>query len=296
MATYPTSKSAPLSNAAKNDALGSDGDFTFTISDLLENDAGGARANTFFIGSGKDQPDQATYMELHGIRNNGDGKYTATSDFTYSVQIGNKGTWSTADVDVAHLSGKELLNNWNFEQDVIFPDENGSFNLAAIATTPTGWHNLATTEAELGHAGYNGGILQGFGEEETNWLDTATSPGNTHLSQAADLADGHTAHLSVSVAAQSLLFGNGDGHGQGQYVVPNDAYLEFKFGNDVLRIDLDDFRNSDDGPIDYNHFHTFEMDVHGTANVESLEIVAHNQDSAYSGFAIDHVSLQEWII
>ena len=38
MATSPTSKSAPLSGAAKDDAVGLNGDYTFTIADLLAND------------------------------------------------------------------------------------------------------------------------------------------------------------------------------------------------------------------------------------------------------------------
>jgi hypothetical protein len=42
MATSPTTKSALLSGAAKDDAVGLDGDFTFTINDLLANDPGGA--------------------------------------------------------------------------------------------------------------------------------------------------------------------------------------------------------------------------------------------------------------
>jgi hypothetical protein len=79
-------------------------------------------------------------------------------------------------------------------------------------------------------------------------------------------------------------------------VVPDNAYLEFKFGNEVLHIDLDDFRDAHTGSIDYNDFHTFEMDVHGTANPDSLEIIAGGQEQASSGFAVDHVSLQEWLI
>ena len=63
----------------------------------------------------------------------------------YSVQIGNKGTWSTADVDVTappevtpHLSGTELLNNWDFEQDNA--DIAGGFvSVEAVA----GWNNEA---------------------------------------------------------------------------------------------------------------------------------------------------------
>ena len=96
-------KSAPLSNAARDDVLGADGTYTFSIADLLGNDAGGARPGTFFFGSGEDQNNQVQYMLDHGITKNGDGTYTLTSDandFKYSVQIGNKGTWSTADVDV----------------------------------------------------------------------------------------------------------------------------------------------------------------------------------------------------
>ena len=105
MATSPTSKSALLSGAAKDDVLGEDGVFTFTIADLLANDPGGANksAGQFFFGSAADQYKQAEYLASHGIVDNGDGSYTLTSaasDFQYMVQIGNKGTWSQAHVDV----------------------------------------------------------------------------------------------------------------------------------------------------------------------------------------------------
>ena len=165
MATSPTSKSAPLSNAAKDDTLGHDGDFTFTISDLLANDAGGAKASTFFFGSGldgKDAAHQAAYMSAHGIVDNGNGTYTLTSDahdFQYSVQIGNKGTWSTADVDVTappeapaevtpHLSGIELLNNWNFEQD----NADNANDFVSVDTV-AGWTNEfgGTSPMEVQH-------------------------------------------------------------------------------------------------------------------------------------------------
>src|SRR3954470_19273786 len=105
MAQTPTSKSATTNNAAKDDILGADGDFTFSIEDLLANDPGGANKigiDQFFFGSGADQKDQTNYMTQHGIVDNHDGTFTAKlADFDYSVQIGNKGTWSTAHVDVA---------------------------------------------------------------------------------------------------------------------------------------------------------------------------------------------------
>src|SRR5215475_10725894 len=108
MATSPTSKSALLSGAAKDDHVGQDGDFAFTIADLLANDPGGAAkadvSKQFFFGStAADQADQAGYMAAHGIIDNHDGTFTLKSDaidFDYFVQIGNRGTWSVAHVDV----------------------------------------------------------------------------------------------------------------------------------------------------------------------------------------------------
>ena len=54
MATSPTSKSALCSAAAKDDAVGLDGDYTFNIADLLANDPGGAAkvslTTQFFFG------------------------------------------------------------------------------------------------------------------------------------------------------------------------------------------------------------------------------------------------------
>src|SRR4051812_22129966 len=108
MGTSPSTKSALLSGAAKDDTLGQDGVFTFTISDLLGNDPGGAAkadiTKQFFFGdTAADQKNQVQYLIDHGIKDNGDGSYTveAGHDFNYFVQMGNKGTWSTAHVDVA---------------------------------------------------------------------------------------------------------------------------------------------------------------------------------------------------
>ena len=63
MGTSPTSKSAPLSNAAKDDAVGLNGDYTFSIADLLANDPGGANklAGHFFFGNITDYADTTIY-------------------------------------------------------------------------------------------------------------------------------------------------------------------------------------------------------------------------------------------
>src|SRR5262245_28441730 len=100
MATSPTSKSATQSGAAKDDVVGLDGHYTFKIAGLLANDPGGANkigVGQFFCGNtAADQADQAGYLAKHGIIDNHDGSFTLTSaatDFSYFVQIGNKGTW-----------------------------------------------------------------------------------------------------------------------------------------------------------------------------------------------------------
>lgn len=112
MATSPTTTSAPLSGAAKDDTVGLNDDFTFTVKELLANDAASAAkvalGSQFFFGdTAADQANQAAYLDAHGITKISDdngGTYSIDSDaidFSYFVQIGNKGTWSQADVTVA---------------------------------------------------------------------------------------------------------------------------------------------------------------------------------------------------
>ena len=128
MATSPTTKSAATSGAAKDDAIGNDGVFHYSYSEmlskLLANDPGGANklADHFFFGDATVAHDanggiptveqQATYLESLGIdvTLSGSGAnaqfvsfdISATAqDFNYMVQIGNKGTWSMANVDIA---------------------------------------------------------------------------------------------------------------------------------------------------------------------------------------------------
>src|SRR5262245_36041968 len=102
MATSPISTSALNSGAAKNDVVGLNGDYTFTIKDLLANDPGGAAklgSSQFFFGDSgtadRTQAGQDAYLAAHHITDNHDGTYTigaGATDFNYFVQIGNKGT------------------------------------------------------------------------------------------------------------------------------------------------------------------------------------------------------------
>ena len=122
MATSKTSQSAPLSGVAKDDALGADGNFTFTISDLLANDGGSVKNLTehFVFGTNAaDWADQDKYLADHGITyNEADHTYTINSDgsdFHYMIQTGNKGTWSTANVGSGQLRRRpcKIVENWD---------------------------------------------------------------------------------------------------------------------------------------------------------------------------------------
>src|SRR4051812_15071326 len=120
MGTSPISQSAEKSGAAKDDVVGLNGHYTFTIADLLANDPGGIKAGNFFFGDTKwyadnhividwakggvpTQGDQDKYLAAHGITTTDHITYTINAgaqDFEYMVRMGNKGTWSVADVDV----------------------------------------------------------------------------------------------------------------------------------------------------------------------------------------------------
>ena len=245
--------------------------------------------------SGRLEP-SSKYLADHGITSNGWHlhHHQRCHDFKYMIQTGNKGTWSTASVDVTapepvvepHLSDKELVSNWDFEQNFITDGTEAAYFIGA----PTGWTDLTNGAVTPELAKNWGGVGDdgSFGEGESQWLDSAGSPGNidisTTLAPENDLAEGHTAQLSVSVAAQALSFGS-------QYTIPDDAELVFNFnGHEVLKINASDFGD------DFNTFHTLTADVTGVEGADTLEIYSTHQDAANSGFAIDHVSVHEWLI
>jgi hypothetical protein len=312
MATSPTSKSAPLSNAAKNDALGHDGDFTFTISDLLANDAGGAKASSFFFGSGDNGGlTQAEYMSAHGIVDNHDGTFTLTSDafdFTYSVQIGNKGTWSTAAVDVTapepvvdqHHNGA-LAAEWTFENHTQAGGDNTG--------TPNGFWNLNQWAAD--HLGVYGEEADSFGftadiqvhgTDGHRALDTAGSPGNIFLQaipegrggvlgQGAtmpDLVDGRMYHAEVSILKQdyhndpAMVAAGTDG-------TDPDAWVQFNFNNETLTVRASDI---DVG----NEFVKFDLVFKGVEGEDSFSIMSHGTDDDAQGLLIDTIQVYDWLI
>src|SRR5262249_12770094 len=120
----------------------------------------------------------------------------ASEDFHYFVQIGNKGTWSTATVDVTapepvvdQHHNRALVAEWTFENHT----QAGGDNVG----TPNGFWNLndwvQTYEAQ--NPGFTFGEdagtgfstdIQVHGVDGHRALDTAASPGNIFLQAIPD--------------------------------------------------------------------------------------------------------------
>ena len=287
MGTSPTSQSAPLSNAAKDDVLGANGTFTFSIKDLLANDAGAAAKinidTQFFFGSGLDQNDQETYMLSHGITKNPDGTYTVSGgDFEYSVQIGNKGTWSTAHVDVAAHAGETLFTE-NFDGYVNNAD-NPLFGVVNL--TGSGWTGGSSTE--LGADGY-GGIQSTSGDDTSAyWLDTQNSPGPISISHEFVDPTGGKAQLSFDIGIQSLEF-----NGQ-HYETDSDAKFQFKVDGNVVAEFTHDQLVDLAGENNLAHFEVL-IDTGAAGSSHTLELVDVSA-AGYTGFAIDSIKINDWVI
>ena len=296
LGTSPTSKSALASGAAKDDVLGADGHFTFSISDLLANDPGGTAkvdvTKQFFFGdTAADQANQTKYMADHGIIDNHDGTYTLTSsatDFNYFVQIGNKGTWSQAAVDVTapvpHATDALFAENFDgYAGDVI--ESNGT-PVAEVTNlnTASGW--VGAEHTELGANGY-GGIQTTSGDF---WLDTQNSPGGINISHTfidtTAAVEGTTSVLSFDIGTQSLEF-----NGQHYETDPN-ASFDLKIDGEVVKhLQASDFAN----PNELKHFDVhIESYTNNAGTQHTLELIDTSANAGVTGFAIDSIHIHDW--
>ena len=140
-------------------------------------------------------------------------------------------------------------------------------------------------------------LIKGYGAGESQWLDTAASPGNIWIqlsdaNRTTNLAVDDEAKLVFSVSKQ--MFGDGSGGsngGENSHTDPN-AFVEFLWNYEVVATvhasDLDDF----------NQFYQFESKVlHGNDAFEfdQLMIRSGGTETTAQGLAIDHVVLDWWI-
>jgi hypothetical protein len=299
MAQTPDRQQVPINNAAKDDTVGS----TFTISDLLANDPGGAAkidlATQFFFGDSPDDQDaQAAYMAAHGITQNADGSFTVAAgydEFSYYVQIGNKGTWSTGDVTVEHDVVVEphvgdALFTENFDGYEGFEYQaSGDHWQSTNLNEASGWVGPTAGGSELGSDGYLAVETTSGVGEEAYWLDTQNSIGPVDLSHTftdnTDAVAGKTATLSFDIAKQDA-----DGH----TTSPSESF-EFRIdGVMVAQIDASDLATSGD-------MYHYDIDISGYANdgvVHTLQMIDTTPviDASYNGFSVDSIQINDWTI
>ncbi|QIG49428.1 hypothetical protein G5V57_17915 [Nordella sp. HKS 07] len=331
MAQTPTSKSAPVNNAAKDDVVGLNGDYTFTLADLLANDPGGAAkvstATQFFFGNTTDYvgidfahgglpsiEQQKAYLLSHNIVSNAAfTEFTigvGGTDFEYMVQIGNKGTWSQADVHVTapvpppvdtHHNGA-LVAEWNFESHT---QANGD-----EVGIPTGFWDLSQYSAsyEASHPGFSfgedagtgfAGYTQVHGVDGHRALDTAASPGNIFLqaipegrggaaATMPDLVAGKQYHAEVMIARQDYS-NDPAAVAAGHAGTDPNAWVEFRFNDKVLAVHASDIQPG-------NEFVKFDLVFDGVAGEDSFSIMSHGTNSNPQGLLIDSIQIHDWAV
>jgi|EndMetStandDraft_2_1072991.scaffolds.fasta_scaffold48575_2 hypothetical protein len=308
MATSPTTKSALLSGAAKDDAVGLNNDYTFTIADLLGNDPGGAAkvdvTKQFLFGTTQDEwANQKGYLADHGITDNGDGTFTinaGATDFQYMVQIGNKGTWSTAHVDVtapppeAHAGELLFQENWDDYLSVV--DHGGYWdevNLSAPQNSLThGWVTSDGWNTAIGEVVKSEGFI-GAAPAATSgqgWLDTQNSPGNIDIVSWFHDDTGGAFKLSFDLGTYG--YDNGVDIGQ----TAQDATFEIRIDGDKW---VHEFKASDFTVGEKMQHFEFTInvgdgDVAGNHNIQLVDSTA--SQGNYAGFTIDTIQIHDWLI
>jgi len=300
MGQTTTSPQVQINNAAKDDTIIG---VTFTIKDLLGNDPGGAAkldlTKQFFFGdTAADQANQAQYLIDHGIVKLSDdngGTYGINEgalDFSYFVQIGNKGTWSQADVDITapvpHLGAALFTENFDGYTGTKY-EASGDFWQSTNLHDANGWDGATAAGSELGSSGYsNIATTSGVGDAAF-WLDTQNSIGPINLSHVfndstAAASDGVTAVLSFDIAKQDLgSVGTTD----------PDATFEFRVDNVVVK------EVTASELTAFNTLQHFDIEIAEYADLtdssHTLSLVDTTTGS-YIGFAVDSITIQDWVI
>jgi hypothetical protein len=321
MAKSPTDKSAQTSGAAKDDVVGAHNDFTFTIHDLLANDPGGALksgiigdapGSQFFFGStAADQHDQKGYLEAHGIIDNHDGTYTLKSgsdtlDFDYFVQIGNKGTWSQAHVDVVdrpdapppvvHHGDGDLLFLENFDTYASSGNLShgswGEVNLGIGSLQPDGTNHGWAIDQGGQWASVSGEIAQT--SPDNFWLDTQNSPGGIDMTNWFVDPTGGDFHLSFELGIRD--FGSGP-------KMETDPSAVLKVLVDNKEVGSVSYQNvlSKAGTDHMAHF-DFTYDGNGSAatptghNISFVDATPPTDGGNYVGFMLDNIQVHDWLV
>lgn len=280
--------------AAKDDVLGLDGDFTFSIADLLANDPGGAAkdpATQFYFGT--DPSSQAAYLVAHGITDNGNGTYTLTSgatDFVYNVQMGNNGAWSQANVDVTaptvtpepHLGDLLFFEDW---EDYTVVVDQGQWFQANLGEG--GWLDRQGDGSYGEVVPTDGTPSESYGDG--NWLDTQNSPGSIDITNTFQDPTGDDFVISFDL----LIHDFGDGP---LLETPHDAELTVMIDGQAVRtVTYAEFAAVET----FQHYEILVADAgdgdafgnHTISFVDTTE-----SQGNFIGFAFDNIEIHDWVI
>lgn len=302
MAQSPIAKSATINNAAKDDVVGLNGDYSFTISDLLANDPGGAAKNDvtkqFFFGSIGDYTTdqivngiptidaQKDYLAAHHISYNETfTEFTINHDSTdiqYMVQMGNKGTWSLADVDVNVPAIEPHAGNLLFSEnfDSYSGEDHGSWSGVNLGVG--GWANTEGTGA------YGEVVRTDAATSGHQWLDTQNSPGGTNIANWFHDDTGGAFLLQFDLGVHDF----GDGPMQ---ETAHDAEFQVLIDNKVVKtLHWSDF----DTPGKMEHFSIVvdagNGDASGNHGISFVDTTA--SQGNYVGFMLDSIQVNDWVV
>jgi hypothetical protein len=262
MGQTPTSKSAAVNNAAKDDTIyhsqGND-DGSFDLSLITANDPGSAVFKGFLT---------------DGVTLNDNGTFSFDNDFTgtffqYQVRMAN-GTYSTATVHFGdHLSDVNLIVNGSFTDD-------GPSAPYQTYTSVTGWQTLSgSAHLEVVVDGY-----QGISGGQGAWLDTQGSTGGIDIKQAVDVGTGAHAMLSFDLSAEQFPPAWQTAAGEQLQVIWNGQVV-----GTISQADLGD----------HNVFHTFSYEVEGAAGADTVEFHSIGANT-FVGMALTDIELHQWVV
>jgi hypothetical protein len=153
-----------------------------------------------------------------------------------------------------------------------------------------GWTGASHTE--LGADGYGGILDTSLGTENAYWLDTQSSPGQIDISHTftdkTAAVGGVTSVLSFDIGIQDLNYqGN-------HYVTDPNASFEFRIdGVAVASFTAGQFGTA-------NEMQHFDIDITGYANTadttHTLSLVDTSGASSYTGFSVDSIQINDWLL
>jgi Calx-beta domain len=226
-----------------------------------------------------------------------------------------QGVGTILDNDVVPAPHLEVVKVLDFEQDNVdsgngFVDPNTGLTLFT-QTVPIDWNSSGNLPVEIqgGLSGYGGHTNYGAGAVgtpyagnplEDQYLDTAQSSGNINIRTESgigvNVTDGAKAHIDISVAPQFLTYPGNNQH----YETSDQSSFDLVFNSQTVHtFTLADFENG----VTDQAFKNFSYDkdalgndLIGVAGDDFIAIVSHGEQQNYTGFSVDHVVLQEWIV